>query len=83
MALFVAYKKEHQTGSIFAVTALALIGGSLIIANNNPNRMANGFALGSYIGGFSFYFIALHHAKSAGKHLSKAVWLRNRDVLLK
>ena len=75
--LYEEAKRHRTTGIVFASAALACIFSGAVIEHNG-NR---GLATGLLIGGLSFDIVSIVSSVKAQKKFSRAVWIRNRDVL--
>ncbi len=74
---FQMYKSDLRKSRIYAFTGLCAYVTGLVISNRN-NKAALGLVAGSIIPGS----ITIHIGIRADKKMKKAVWLRNRDVLI-
>ena len=69
------YQKQRLYGALFLVTYIS----GIVIGVNTGGNVATAIIIGSLIPmGVSFHF-----AFRADKRMKKAIWLRNRDVLLR
>lgn len=75
--MYQSYKKDHRKAKFYYVTGTLLTLSSLAVSSDNEHA-----GIGLLWGGIISYGVTFGFATRADRKLKKAVWMRNRDVLL-
>jgi hypothetical protein len=73
---FDGYVHSNNVFSVMIVASSALIVSSLIVKDNNTK-------VGLLFGSLVSYSIAIPFSSKSRRHLSRFIWLQNRDILLR
>jgi hypothetical protein len=78
MKTYALYQSDYRKGWKFATLGLVSYVSGLLIGINTNKNVGGALVLGSLIPSG----LAIHFGLRANKRMKKAVWLRNRDLLL-
>lgn len=76
--LYQSYKKDHRKAIFCYITGTLLTISSLVVSSDNKE-----VGTGLLWGGIISYSITFGYGIRADKKLKKAVWMRNRDIMLR
>lgn len=76
---FLTFRKRSKRGKVLLIAGGTVFVTALVVA---PFIVGPVFAA-SFGSGIGAYYVGVHDVRVSRRHLNKAIWLRNRDVLAK